>query len=94
MPWFLVAFTVGYLAVLRANPASTDATGRLDARSLAPLDVVAILLVVPALHRLNRRPWPWPAPWCLPQVAGAAVWTAGGLTDDSIRRRGYTAAAP
>lgn len=94
LSWLLVAFTVAYLAVLLANRAFTDATGRLDARFLAPLHVVAILLVVPALW---RRKLPMPAlalagVLVLGQVVDAVAWTAGGLTDDSVRRRGYTAA--
>ena len=51
--WLLVAFAVAYVGLLLANRAFTDATGRLDARFLAPLHIVAILLVVPALHRLK-----------------------------------------
>ena len=90
LPWLLVAFAVAYLAVLLANRAFTDATGRLDARFLAPLHVVAIMLAVPALHRLKP-----PALWVagavvVAQVAGAVAWTAG---DGSIARRGYTAEA-
>jgi len=91
----LIAFAVTYLGVLLANRALTDATGRLDARFLAPLHPVAIMLVVPALYR-RRLPTPalaFAGVLVLAQVADAAAWTAGGLTDDSIRRRGYTAAA-
>ncbi|MGI8807881.1 MAG: glycosyltransferase family 39 protein [Acidimicrobiales bacterium] len=95
LAWLLLAFTVAYVAVLLANRALTDATGRLDARFLAPLHVVAILLVVPALW---RRKLPAPAlalagAVVLGQVAAAAAWTAGGLTDESVRRRGYSASA-
>ena len=85
LTWLLVAFTVAYLVVLLANRALTDATGRLDARFLAPLHVVAIVLAVPALRRLR-----WAAVLVVAQVAGALVWTAG---DGSIGRRGYTAKA-
>ena len=84
----LVMFTVAYLAVLLANRVFTDATGRLDARFLAPLHVVAILLVVPALHRVRMA-----GVLVLAQVVGAVAWTAGGLTDEGIARRGYNAAA-
>jgi len=84
----LVVFALAYLAVLLANRALTDATGRLDARFLAPLHVVAILLVVPALHRLRVA-----GVLVLAQVVGAVAWTAGGLTDDGLSRRGYNAAA-
>lgn len=93
LTWLLVAFTVAYLAVLFANQTFTDASGRLDARFLAPLHVVAILLAVPALHRLKPPALTLAGVLVVAQVAGAVAWTAGGLTDDSIRRRGYTAAA-
>jgi len=95
LQWLLCAFALSYLAVVVANRLFTDATGRLDTRFLAPLHVVAVMLVVPILHR--RRP-------CGPavalagalvaaQVVGAVAWTVGGLTDDGITRRGYSAAA-
>jgi len=88
-------FAVTYLAVLLANRALTDVTGRLDARFLVPLHVVAILVVVPALH---ARKLPVPAlalvaVLVLAQFVDAAVWTAGGLTDGGVARRGYNAAA-
>ncbi len=91
----LWVFTGAYLAVLLANRALTDATGRLDARFLAPLHVVAVLLAVPALH---RRRLPTPAlvlagVLVMGQLADAVAWTAGGLTDAGIGRRGYSAAA-
>ncbi len=95
LSWVLVAFTVAYLVVLLANRAFTDASGRLDARFLAPLHPIALLLVVPVLWR-RRLPAPALAlagVLVLAQVADAAAWTAGGLTDDSVRRRGYAAAA-
>ena len=95
LSWLLAVFTVTYLAVLLANRALTDATGRLDARFLAPLHVVAVVLAVPALWR-RRLPAPALALTGLlvaAQVADAAAWTAGGLTDDSVSRRGYTATA-
>ena len=95
LSWLLTAFTIAYLAALLANRALTDATGRLDARFLAPLHVVAILLVVPALHRrtLPRAALALAGVLVLGQVVDAVAWTAGGLTDESVQRRGYTAAA-
>lgn len=86
--WLLAAFTVAYLAVLLANRTFTDASGRLDARFLAPLHVAAVVVAVPALARVR-----WAAALVAAQVAGAVAWTAGGLTDDGIGRRGYTAPA-
>lgn len=93
LTWLLAAFTVAYLVVLLANRTLTDATGRLDARFLAPLHVVAIVVAVPALYRLKRPALYVAGALVAAQVAGALAWTAGGLTDDSIRRRGYTAGA-
>jgi hypothetical protein len=88
----LVTFAVTYLLVLLAYRTFTDATGRLDARFLLPLHVVAILVVVPALWR-RKVPVVLAAVLVLAQVADGVAWTVGGLTDDSVRRRGYTAAA-
>lgn len=95
LSWVLIAFTVASLVVLLANRAFTDATGRLDARFLAPLHPIVIVLVVPALARrkLPSAALALAGAVVLAQVADAVAWTAGGLTDDSIRRRGYTAAA-
>ncbi len=93
LTWLLVAFTVAYLLVLLGNRVLTDASGRLDARFLAPLHVVAIVLAVPALHRLKPPALYVAGALAVAQVAGALAWTAGGLSDDSIRRRGYTAGA-
>ena len=93
LTWLLVAFTAAYLAVLLANRMFTDATGRLDARFLASLHVVAIVLAVPALHRVKAPALHVAGVLVVAQVAGAVSWAAGGLSDDSIRRRGYTAAA-
>jgi hypothetical protein len=87
----LVAFAVLYLAVVVANRLFTDATGRLDARFLLPLHPVTILLAVPALWR--HRLLVLAGAVAVVQVAGALWWTAGGLTDDGIARRGYTATA-
>lgn len=87
----LAAFAVAYLAVLLADRTLADVTGRLDARFLLPLHVVAILLAVPALHR--RKGAGVAVAVALVQLVGAVSWTVGGLTDRSIARRGYTAAA-
>jgi hypothetical protein len=87
LPWLLVAFAVAYLAILLANRTFADATGRLDARFLAPLHLVAILVAVPALRHVRI---PVAGILVLGQIAGAVAWAAG---DGSIERRGYTAAA-
>lgn len=95
LPLLLGAFAASYLAVLLANRVFVDATGRLDARFLMPLHVVAILLAVPVVYRLRAEPGVTIAAGVLvaAQVAGGLAWAVGGLTDDSIRRRGYTARA-
>ena len=87
----LVAFVAAYLLAVVGNRLFTDASGRLDARFLLPAHVAAVALAVPALW---RRRLPAVAGAVLAaQVAGALAWTAGGVTDDSVARRGYTAAA-
>jgi len=95
LPALLAVFAVVYLAVLVANRALIDATGRLDARFLMPLHVVAILLAVPAVYRLRAERVVAIAAGALvvAQVVGGLVWVASGLTDDGTRRRGYTARA-
>ncbi|HEX3621143.1 MAG TPA: glycosyltransferase family 39 protein, partial [Acidimicrobiales bacterium] len=94
-PWLLGCFGVAYLVVVVANRLVTDATGRLDARFLAPLHVVVIVLAAVWLHR-HRTVAPVVAlagAVVVAQVAGAVAWTAGGLSDGGLSRRGYTAAA-
>lgn len=95
LPLVLGVFSASYLAVLVANRVLIDATGRLDARFLMPLHVVALLAVVPVVYRLRSRRGVVIAAWALvlSQVAGGLVWAAEGLTDESIPRRGYTARA-
>ncbi len=95
LPPMLAVFAVVYLAVLVANRALIDATGRLDSRFLMPLHVVALLLVVPVVYRLRAERVVAIAAGVLvvAQVAGGLAWAAGGLTDDGTRRRGYTASA-
>lgn len=87
----LAAFAVAYLALLLADRTVADVTGRLDARFLLPLHVVAILLAVPALHR--RKLEGVAVAVAVVQLIGAISWTVGGLTDRSITRRGYNAVA-
>ena len=98
LPWLLGAFAAAYLVVLVVDRSLLDASGRLDSRFLAPLHVVAILLVVPPLARAWRVGVPAPA------IAGAAavvallvvdagIWIGDGLTDDGVGRRGYEARA-
>jgi len=99
LPWLLSAFVVSYLGVLVADRAFLDASGRLDARFLVPLHVVAVVLVVPPLYRaVQARRVPVAAlavgaALVVLQIADAAVWTADGLTDVGVGRRGYTASA-
>lgn len=94
LPWLLGAFGVAYLAAVVGNRLVTDATGRLDARFLAPLHVVAILLAVPWLYRRqDRAVLLLGGALVVGQVAAAGVWAGQGLTDEGIPRRGYNATA-
>ncbi len=99
LPWLLGAFAVAYLAVLVVDRAVLDASGRLDARFLAPLHVVAILLVVPPVYRAWRAGRVPGAALAVAAavmallVVDAAAWMVGGITDVGISRRGYTAEA-
>jgi len=100
LPSLLVVFAIVYLAVLVANRVLIDATGRLDARFLMPLHVVAVLLIVPIGYRVRvartrgRSAVAFAAgALVVAQVAAGLAWAVGGLTDDGTRRRGYTARA-
>lgn len=95
----LGTFALLYLGLLLADRVFLDATGRLDGRFLAPLHVVVVILVALLARRagkmgLLRRRAVAVAGIVLAMQGGQAVsWVAGGLTDDGITRRGYTAAA-
>lgn len=95
LPMLLAVFAATYVAVLVASRVFVDATGRLDARFLMPLHVVAILAAVPIVFRRRAQRGVVLAAGVLvvAQVAGGLAWAAGGLTDDSLRRRGYSASA-
>ena len=94
----LPAFAVAYLAVLVVDRVLLDASGRLDLRFLAVLHVVAVVGLLPWLHRHlagRARPAAAAAGLALLALHGvqAASWVADGLTDTSVGRRGLTAAA-
>lgn len=96
----LATFSVLYLVLLVLDRVFLDATGRIDARFLAPLHVVAVILLASLAMRVwvsgvvPRRPVAVVAGVLLVLQAGQALaWVAGGLTDDGIARRGYAAAA-
>ena len=94
----LPAFAFAYLAVLVADRVALEATGRLDLRFLAVLHVVAVVGLVPWLHRgLRGRARPAAAAAGLALLAlhgiAATSWVADGLTDTGVDRRGLTAAA-
>lgn len=100
LTFVLTTFAGLYLALLLFDRVLVDASGRLDRRFLSPLHVVVIVLLAPLVHRA----WETHARWRRPvvaaaavllglQVAQAAAWVAGGLADDGIDRRGYSAAA-
>jgi hypothetical protein len=94
----LGAFTVAYLAVLVADRVFLDVTGRLDLRFLAILHIVAIVGLLPWLHRtLAGRARTVVAATGLLLVGlhglQAGTWVADGLTDTGVGRRGLTAEA-
>ncbi len=94
----LPTFALAYLAVLVADRVLLDATGRLDLRFLAVLHVVALVGLVPWLHRtLTGRARPVVAAIGLTLMGlhgiQSASWVADGFTDASVERRGLTAAA-
>jgi len=94
----LPAFAVAYLAVLVADRVLLDATGRLDLRFLAVLHVVAVIGLLPWLHRnLAGRARSVAAAAVLVllalQGAYAASWLVAGFSDTGVGRRGLTAAA-
>ncbi len=94
----LAAFAVAYVAVLVADRVFVDASARLDLRFLAVLHVVAVVGLLPWLHRSLAGPARRAV-----AVAGLAIvglhviqagsWVADGFTDTSVGRRGLTAEA-
>ena len=100
LTFVLGSFAGLYVALLLLDRVLIDASGRLDRRFLSPLHVVVIMLVVPLGHRAwethlrGRRPVvAAAAALVVLQVVQAVAWVGGGLTDDGIARRGYSAAA-
>jgi hypothetical protein len=92
----LAAFTVAYLAVLVADRVFLDATGRLDLRFLAVLHIVALVGLLPWLHRTlagRVRVGVAAAGLLLLGLHGlqAGTWVVDGLTDTGVGRRGLTA---
>ncbi len=95
LPVLLGAFAVSYLVVLVADRVLIDATGRLDARFLMPLHVVGVLLAVRWVwvRRARTGVAAVAVLVVLAQVTAGMAWAVGGVTDTSITRRGYSAAA-
>jgi hypothetical protein len=100
LTFVLASFAGLYLALLLADRLLVDASARLDRRFLAPLHVVAVILLAPLVHRAweaglrrSRAVLAGAAVLVALQVVQAAAWVVGGLTDDGIARRGYAAAA-
>ena len=94
----LAAFAIAYLALLVADRALLDATGRLDLRFLAVLHVVAIVGLLPWLHRAlagRARTAAAAIGLALLGLHGlqAGSWVADGLTDIGVGRRGLSAEA-
>ena len=105
LPLALTAFTVVYLALLVADRVLLDASGRLDGRFLAPLHVVALVAILPFVHRVWRATPPVhpdrrrralvAAGVSLAALQGAqgVAWAVTGLADESVTRRGLSAQA-
>lgn len=100
LTFVLASFAGLYLALLLVDRLFIDASGRLDRRFLSPLHVVAVVLLAPLVHRawvagLRRQRAIVAAAGVLVslQVVQAVAWVGGGMADDGIARRGYTAAA-
>src|SRR5205085_11510457 len=94
----LAAFAVAYVAVLLVDRVVLDASGRLDLRFLSVLHVLAVVGLLPWLHRtLTGRARRVAAVLGLALLAvngvHAASWVVDGLTDTTVDRRGLTAAA-
>jgi hypothetical protein len=94
----LPAFALAYVAVLVADRLLLDDTGRLDLRFLGVLHVVAIVGLLPWLHRdLGGRARSAAVAVGLAllvlQAVHAGSWAADGLTDTGVGRRGLTAEA-
>jgi len=102
LPMLLVAFAACYMAVLVGDRLVLDDTGRLDARFLAPLHVVALVGLVPFAHRALRPPtaaaYRRRAAVAVVGLAGlhglqAVTFLASGVWDDSVDRRGLSGRA-
>jgi hypothetical protein len=94
----LVVFSAAYLVVLVIDRILLDATGRLDLRFLTVLHVVAIVGLVPWLHRTvggRARAAATVVGLALITLHGvqAGSWVVAGLSDTDLGRRGLTAAA-
>ena len=93
-------FIVVYLALVLGVRLALDASARFDSRTLLPVFVAGVVLGVGVVVDAQRRwrPARWLAGAAVPvliglQVGQAVAWTAEGLNDDSVARRGYAAEA-
>ena len=105
LPLVIGAFAVVYLALLVADRLLLDASGRLDGRFLAPLHVLAVVVVLPLLHRAwtaapgadrdagRRALVAGGVAFALLHGGQAVSWAVTGLADDSVGRRGLSAQA-
>ncbi|MCA1691398.1 MAG: hypothetical protein LC733_04030 [Actinobacteria bacterium] len=96
-PILLAVFAVTYLAALVVDRFLFDVTGRLDSRFLLPVHVVAVILILGALARLDllRSRAAWMAISALAglQVAAGASWVYDAAKDAAVRPGGFTAPA-
>ncbi|MGH9190770.1 MAG: hypothetical protein ACRD0Q_12225 [Acidimicrobiales bacterium] len=91
----LLAFGIAYVVVVVGYRVVLDETGRFDSRLLAPVHIVAVVLAVAAVAR-HKPPRSLTAAGLAVvgvMLVQAGVWTARGLGDQGIGRRGYSAAA-
>lgn len=93
LPLLAAAFGACYLAVLVGDRLVLDDTGRLDARFLAPLHVVALVVLVPLIARAAGRARVGVLVLLALHGLQAVAWTVTGLTDDGVDRRGLSGRA-
>jgi 4-amino-4-deoxy-L-arabinose transferase-like glycosyltransferase len=94
LPGPLAVFAAAYLAVLVLDRLFLDVTGRLDARFLLPLHVVAVVLGLGALRHVDlhgsRLAKTGLSVVLGLQIMAGGVWTYDAITDPSVRPAGLT----
>jgi len=103
LPFLIATFTACYLALLLGDRLVVDDTGRLDARFLAPLHVLALVVLVPAAARAVAAGGAGRLTATRLRVGAVALlglhglqaitWVASGIGDTGVDRRGLSARA-